>query len=51
MSDNPVVDHRQKNVFHGGNFHGDYISLEMDKVKIAMTKLSMLSERQLKAIC
>ncbi|RAJ02621.1 histidine ammonia-lyase [Chitinophaga skermanii] len=46
-NDNPVVDHRAGNVFHGGNFHGDYISLEMDKVKIAITKLSMLSERQL----
>lgn len=47
VSDNPVVDHKQENVFHGGNFHGDYISLEMDKLKIAITKLSMLSERQL----
>jgi histidine ammonia-lyase len=47
VSDNPVVDHHQQNVFHGGNFHGDYISLEMDKIKIAITKLSMLSERQL----
>lgn len=47
VSDNPVVDHHQENVFHGGNFHGDYISLEMDKVKIAITKLSMLCERQL----
>ncbi len=27
--------------------HGDYVSLEMDKLKIAITKLSMLSERQL----
>lgn len=47
VSDNPVVDHHQENVYHGGNFHGDYISLEMDKIKIAVTKLSMLSERQL----
>ena len=47
VSDNPIVDHHQQNVFHGGNFHGDYISLEMDKIKIAITKLSMLSERQL----
>lgn len=47
VSDNPVVDHKAGNVFHGGNFHGDYISLEMDKIKIAITKLSMLSERQL----
>ncbi|ASZ11454.1 aromatic amino acid ammonia-lyase [Chitinophaga pendula] len=47
VSDNPVVDHHHKNVYHGGNFHGDYVSLEMDKIKIAITKLSMLSERQL----
>jgi histidine ammonia-lyase len=47
VNDNPVVDHENKNIFHGGNFHGDYVSLEMDKLKIAITKLSMLSERQL----
>ena len=46
-NDNPVVVPEQDNVFHGGNFHGDYISLEMDKLKIVMTKLSMLAERQL----
>ena len=45
--DNPVVDPETQNVYHGGNFHGDYISLEMDKVKIAITKLTMLAERQL----
>ncbi len=47
VNDNPVVDHENKNIYHGGNFHGDYVSLEMDKLKIAITKLSMLSERQL----
>ena len=47
VNDNPIIDHENKNVFHGGNFHGDYVSLEMDKLKIAITKLSMLSERQL----
>lgn len=47
VNDNPVVDHVNHNIFHGGNFHGDYVSLEMDKLKIAITKLSMLSERQL----
>lgn len=46
-NDNPVIDHENNNIFHGGNFHGDYVSLEMDKLKIAITKLSMLSERQL----
>ncbi|WP_448699559.1 histidine ammonia-lyase [Mucilaginibacter sp. AW1-3] len=47
VNDNPVVDHINQNIFHGGNFHGDYVSLEMDKLKIAITKLSMLAERQL----
>ncbi|REA59443.1 aromatic amino acid lyase [Dyadobacter luteus] len=46
-NDNPIVSPEESNVFHGGNFHGDYISLEMDKVKIVLTKLSMLMERQL----
>ena len=47
VNDNPVVDHENNNIFHGGNFHGDYVALEMDKLRIAVTKLSMLSERQL----
>lgn len=47
VNDNPVIDHENHNIFHGGNFHGDYVSLEMDKLKIAITKLSMTSERQL----
>ena len=45
--DNPVVDQQSGQVHHGGNFHGDYISFEMDKLKIAVTKLTMLAERQL----
>ena len=47
VNDNPVIDSKNQNVFHGGNFHGDYVSLEMDKLKTVITKLSMLSERQL----
>ncbi|MDR1887730.1 MAG: aromatic amino acid ammonia-lyase [Prevotellaceae bacterium] len=46
-TDNPVVDVATQNVYHGGNFHGDYISLEMDKLKLVMTRVGMLSERQL----
>lgn len=45
--DNPIVDPVTKNIYHGGNFHGDYISLEADKVKIAMVRLVMTAERQL----
>ena len=47
VNDNPIIDKDNNNIFHGGNFHGDYVSLEMDKLKIAITKLSMLAERQL----
>ena len=46
-NDNPIVNVEKKHVYHGGNFHGDYVSLEMDKLKIVVTKMSMLAERQL----
>lgn len=45
--DNPIVDYTSTNIYHGGNFHGDYISLEADKVKIVMVRLAMTAERQL----
>lgn len=45
--DNPIVDPDTENVYHGGNFHGDYVSLEEDKVKIGVVRLAMLAERQL----
>mgnify|MGYP000293602770 CR=1 FL=1 len=47
VNDNPIVNIEQKHVYHGGNFHGDYVSLEMDKLKIVVTKMCMLAERQL----
>lgn len=46
-NDNPIIDVDSKHVYHGGNFHGDYVSLEMDKLRLVMTKTSMLAERQL----
>ena len=46
-NDNPIIRPDKKNVFHGGNFHGDYISYEMDKLKIGITKMTILMERQL----
>lgn len=46
-NDNPIVDVKNRQVYHGGNFHGDYVALEMDKLKIVITKLTMLAERQL----
>ncbi|WP_026916267.1 HAL/PAL/TAL family ammonia-lyase [Christiangramia portivictoriae] len=46
-NDNPIIDVETEQVYHGGNFHGDYISLEMDKLRLVMTKMSMLAERQI----
>lgn len=51
VDDNPIVDSQAQNIYHGGNFHGDYVSFEMDKLKIAITKLTMLTERQLNYLC
>ncbi len=45
--DNPIVDPDTRYIYHGGNFHGDYVSFEMDKLKIAVTKQTMLAERQM----
>ncbi|MDR3094618.1 MAG: aromatic amino acid ammonia-lyase [Bacteroidales bacterium] len=50
VDDNPIVDPETATVYHGGNFHGDYVSFEMDKLKIAVTKLTMLLERQMNYI-
>lgn len=46
-NDNPIIDVASRNVYHGGNFHGDYIAFEMDKLRIAIAKLTLLMERQL----
>ena len=46
-NDNPIVNVEKETVYHGGNFHGDYVSLEMDKLKLVVTKMTMLAERQL----
>jgi histidine ammonia-lyase len=46
VTDNPIVDYKKGTIFHGGNFHGDYISVAMDHLKASITKLTMLSERR-----
>lgn len=47
VSDNPIVDIRNKLFLHGGNFHGDYVATALDQLKAAMVKLSLLSERRI----
>jgi histidine ammonia-lyase len=46
VTDNPIFPDNET-VLHGGNFHGDYVSLECDKTRIAIAKLANLSERRI----
>jgi histidine ammonia-lyase len=46
VTDNPVFDPRSKEFLHGGNFHGDYVAVAMDQLKIPLTKMVMLAERR-----
>lgn len=46
VDDNPVVAAADGDVLHGGNFHGDCVSLENDKLKLVMTRLAQLVERE-----
>jgi len=46
-TDNPIVDWEHQAILHGGNFHGDYVALALDTLKIAVTKATLLMERQI----
>ena len=45
-TDNPLITAGGR-ALHGGNFHGEYVAAAMDRVKVALVKLSMLSERRI----
>jgi len=47
VTDNPIVDWETEEFYHGGNFHGDQIASTLDFLKIAVTKMTMLSERRI----
>ncbi len=46
VTDNPLIDCEEETFIHGGNFHGDYIASRIDFLKIALIKMTMLSERR-----
>ncbi len=46
VTDNPIIDSANSAFLHGGNFHGDYVAVAMDQLKIPLAKLSLLSERR-----
>lgn len=47
VTDNPIIDMTTERFLHGGNFHGDYIAVAMDQLKIGLIKTSLLSERRI----
>ncbi|OBH07731.1 MULTISPECIES: phenylalanine aminomutase (D-beta-phenylalanine forming) [unclassified Mycobacterium] len=46
-NDNPLIDPDEAEVFHNGHFHGQYVSMAMDHLVIAMTTLINLSNRRI----
>ena len=46
-SDNPLVIPEENDIFHNGHFHGQYLSMVMDHLSIALTTLSNLSDRRI----
>jgi histidine ammonia-lyase len=46
-NDNPLVIPEEKEIFHNGHFHGQYISMAMDYLSICLTTLSNLSDRRI----
>lgn len=47
VTDNPIIDAEQEKFLHGGNFHGDQIASTLDFLKIAVVKMTILSERRI----
>lgn len=46
-NDNPLVIPDETEVFHNGHFHGQYVSMAMDHLVIAMTTVMNLSNRRI----
>jgi phenylalanine aminomutase (D-beta-phenylalanine forming) len=46
-NDNPLVNPDEAEVFHNGHFHGQYVSMAMDHLAIALTTLMNLSNRRI----
>jgi tyrosine 2,3-aminomutase len=46
-NDNPLIFDSPETIFHGGNFHGQYVAMSGDFLNIAITEIGVLAERQL----
>lgn len=47
VTDNPIFEPKTQSFLHGGNFHGEYIAVALDQLKIPLVKLTMLTERRI----
>jgi histidine ammonia-lyase len=47
VTDNPIIDLKNRAFVHGGNFHGEYIAVAMDQMKAGIIKMTILSERRI----
>ncbi|MEK7500280.1 MAG: aromatic amino acid ammonia-lyase, partial [Patescibacteria group bacterium] len=47
VTDNPIIDVESDYIYHGGNFHGDYIAYAIDQLKMTIVKLTILSKRRI----
>jgi histidine ammonia-lyase len=50
VTDNPLVFPRAQKVLSGGNFHGQYVSMAMDFLSIAMSELANISELRIEKL-
>jgi histidine ammonia-lyase len=46
-NDNPLVDLETEEVYHCGHFHGQYVAMAADQLKIALTTLANLADRRI----
>ena len=47
VTDNPIVDMKNRRLLSGGNFHGQYIAYAADSIAVAIAELGSISERRI----
>lgn len=50
VTDNPLIFPAEKKILSGGNFHGQYVSMAMDFLSIAVAELASISEQRLEKL-
>ena len=46
-NDNPIIDHQNGKILHGGHFYGGHIAFVMDSLKNAVANIADLQDRQM----